>query len=128
MNKLFALLALALVIALPACRKDKDKDLKNRVKTTRYDDTGKKVYEKKEKGVAKKGNMRRNMDTMVDEEDLADGEHKRVKGSGNHKKHEHNKNHTGHGHHNNKNRATMLDCDDLESEDQSCDCDYDDQD
>jgi len=126
MNKLFALLALALVIALPACRKDND--LKNRVKTTRYDDTGKKVYEKKEKGVAKKGNMRRNMDTLVDEEDLADGEqkHRRNHNARKNENREYRGEHKGHKHHGNKNRATMVDCDDLDCEDESCD--YDDQD
>lgn len=48
MNKLFTLLALALLVALPACRKDKDhKKDDRRAKTTKHDGKGKKAHEAK---------------------------------------------------------------------------------
>ena len=71
MKKLFALLALALVVALPACRRDKDyKKDDRRAKTTKYDGKGKKAYEKKaptKKAAAKRAPARA---TMVDCDDL----------------------------------------------------------
>jgi hypothetical protein len=125
MKKLVALLALALLVALPACRKDKDSKKNNRrVTTTRYDDTGKKVYEKKEKAVATKGNMRRNIDTMVDEENLAEGEQRRRNRNQDVRRNENREQrceHKGHNHYGkNDNRATMLDCDELEYDDLDC--------
>jgi hypothetical protein len=120
MKKLVALLALALLVALPACRKDKDTDYKKndrRAKTTKYDGKGKKAYEKK--APAKKAGMRRNMNNMIDEEDLADGEQRRNQDSRRQdarrqEKHEHRGDHKSQSHYGNKNRATMLDCDDLD--------------
>lgn len=71
MKKLFTLLALALLVALPACRKDKDhKKDDRRAKTTKHDGKGKKAQEAK--APAKKGAVKntRARATMVDCDDL----------------------------------------------------------
>jgi hypothetical protein len=67
MKKLFALLALALLVALPACRRDKDhKKDDRRAKTTKHDGKGKKAQAQKapaKKAAAKRAPAR---NTMVD--------------------------------------------------------------
>lgn len=73
MKKFLTLLALALLIALPACRKDKDhkKDDRRAKTTKKHDGKDKKMHHEK-KAHAKKAPMKKGTDraTMIDEDDL----------------------------------------------------------